>query len=433
MSDVISTAPTGEPKLKRRGPWYTSLYIQVITAITFGIALGHFYPAYAVQLKPLGDGFIALIRMVIAPIVFCNVVHGIASMSDMRQVGRVGMKALVYFEVVSTLALIAGLVVAELIQPGRGLDIDPAAIDPKAVADFVARAKQQNVVGFLLQIIPETFVGAFVRGNILQVLLVAILCGFAIANAGPARQPIADMIGYLARMFFGVIRIISYLAPLGALGAMSFTIGRYGIASLGNLAALIGTFYVTSMVFVIVVLGLIALATGFSIFRFLAYLGDELLIVLGTSSSETVMPQVMEKLERAGASKSVVGLVFPSGYSFNTDGSNIYITLCIVFLAQATNAQLSIWQLAAILAFAMITSKGGTGVSGGGFVTLAATLAAVPEVPIQALALLLGVDRFMSECRALTNVIGNAVATIVVSAWEGELDRGKLARLGDPP
>jgi aerobic C4-dicarboxylate transport protein len=407
-------------------PWYTVLYIQVLIAIAIGILIGHFYPNTGKALKPLGDGFISLIKMMIAPIIFCTVVHGISSMGDLKKVGRVGLKTLFYFECVSTLALVIGLIVGEVLQPGHGFNIDPATIDPKAVATYVARAKDEGFVNHLLAIIPDTFIGAFAKGDLLQVLLVSILTGFAVAQMGDLGKRIALAIDMAAKVFFRIIAMIVRVAPIGAFGAMAFTVGAYGVASLWNLLALVGAFYFTSLIFVIVVLGTIARLAGFSIFRFIGFIKDELLIVLGTSSSETVLPQMMIKMERLGASRSVVGLVIPTGYSFNLDGTNIYMTLATLFLAQATNTPLTFGQELFILVIAMITSKGASGVTGAGFVTLAATLAIVPDIPIQSLALLLGIDKFMSECRALTNLIGNGVATVVISRWEGELDAGKL-------
>jgi aerobic C4-dicarboxylate transport protein len=412
--------------MTQRRPWYTVLYVQVIIAIVLGIVVGYYFPKTGVALKPLGDGFISLIKMMIAPIIFCTVVHGISSMGDLKQVGRVGVKALLYFEVVSSVALAIGLLIGEVFHPGTGFNIDPASLDAKAVSGYVARAKEEGFVAHLLAIIPDTFMGAFAKGDLLQVLLVSILSGFAISQMGALGQRLAHGIDTAAKMFFGMIRIIVRAAPVGAFGAMAFTIGAYGVASLWNLIALIGTFYLTSLLFVLVVLGSIARLSGFSIFRFIAYIKDELLIVLGTSSSETVLPHMMQKMERLGASRSVVGLVIPTGYSFNLDGTNIYMTLAILFLAQATNTPLTLSQELGILVIAMITSKGASGVTGAGFVTLAATLAIVPEIPIQSLALLLGIDKFMSECRALTNLVGNGVATVVVSRWEGELDSDKL-------
>jgi aerobic C4-dicarboxylate transport protein len=406
--------------------WYTVLYVQVLIAIALGVLIGHFFPDLGKALKPLGDGFIALIKMMIAPIIFCTVVHGISSMGDLTKVGRVGIKTLFYFECVSTLALAIGLIVGEVVHPGSGFNIDPAAIDPNAVATYVKQAKEQGIVSHLLAIIPDTFFGALARGDLLQVLLVSILSGFAIALLGDTGKRVTDAIDTAAKVFFRIIAIIVRVAPIGAFGAMAFTIGAYGLGSLVNLAALIATFYLTSAIFVLFVLGTIARLAGFSILRLIGYIKDELLIVLGTSSSETVLPQIMLKMERLGASRPVVGLVVPTGYSFNLDGTNIYMTLATLFLAQATNTHLSFGQEMGILVIAMITSKGASGVTGAGFVTLAATLAIVPDIPIASLAILLGIDKFMSECRALTNLIGNAVATVVISRWEGELDTDKL-------
>src|SRR3954468_3603425 len=411
---------------KASHPWYRVLYIQVLIAIAIGVALGYFLPDTGKAMKPLGDGFIALIKMMIAPIIFCTVVHGIGSMSDLKKVGRVGIKTLFYFEAVSTLALAIGLIVGEGLEPGKGFNIDPATLDPKAVASYVTQAKEQGVVAHLLGIIPDSFFGALARGDLLQVLLVSILSGFAIARMGKLGEKINHAIDSAAKVFFGVIRIIVQVAPVGAFGAMAFTIGAYGLGSLVNLAALVATFYLTSILFVLVVLGTIAHFAGFSILRFIAYIKDELLIVLGTSSSETVLPHMIAKMQHLGASKSVVGLVIPTGYSFNLDGTNIYMTLATLFLAQATNTHLTLGQELTILLVAMLTSKGASGVTGAGFVTLAATLAIIPDIPVQSIAILLGIDKFMSECRALTNLIGNGVATIVVSRWEGELDTQQL-------
>ncbi|MBV8839598.1 MAG: dicarboxylate/amino acid:cation symporter [Alphaproteobacteria bacterium] len=408
-------------------PWYTVLYLQVLMAIALGIALGHFYPDLGKAMKPLGDGFIALIKMMIAPVIFCTVVHGISSMSDLKKIGRVGVKTLFYFEVVSTFALVIGLIVGKVLQPGAGFNIDPATLDAKAIASYVTRAKEEGIVAHLLAIIPgDSFFGALARGDLLQVLLVSILSGFAISRMGPLGEKVAGVIDVMAKIFFGVIKIIVRAAPIGAFGAMAFTVGAFGLASLWNLIELILVFYGTSILFVLLVLGTIARIAGFSILRFIAYIKDELLIVVGTSSSETVLPQMIQKMERLGASKSVVGLVIPTGYSFNLDGTNIYMTLATLFLAQATNTPLTLSQELGILVIAMITSKGASGVTGAGFVTLAATLAIVPDIPIQSIAILLGIDKFMSECRALTNLVGNGVATVVISRWEGELDAKKL-------
>jgi len=407
-------------------PFYQVLYVQVLFAIAIGIALGHFYPALATEMKPLGDGFIKLIKMVIGPIIFCTVVTGIAGMEDMKKVGRVGGKALLYFEVVSSFALVLGLAATHLLKPGVGFNIDPATIDPKSVATYVSKAHEEGIVAHLMGIIPDSYIGALARGDLLQVLLISILSGFAIALLGKVGEPIAYAIDQAAKMFFGIIRIIVRAAPLGAFGAMAFTVGAYGLDALWNLIALIGTFYLTSILFVLIVLGTIARLAGFSILRFIGYIKDELLIVLGTSSSETVLPQMIQKMEHLGASRSVVGLVIPTGYSFNLDGTNIYMTLATLFLAQATNTNLTIWQELGILGIAMITSKGASGVTGAGFITLAATLSIVPDIPIQSIAILVGIDKFMSECRALTNLIGNGVACVVISRSEGELDMDKL-------
>ncbi len=420
---TISETPAST---RRRKPWYTVLYIQVLIAIALGIVIGHLYPTFGTSLKPLGDAFISLIKMMIAPVIFCTVVHGIASMSDLKKIGRVGVKTLFYFEAVSTLALAIGLLMGEVLQPGAGFNIDPAALDTNAVATYVSRAKEEGVTTHLMNIIPNTFVSAFSGGDLLQVLLVSILTGFAISRMGRLGEQVAHAIDTMAQIFFGVIGIIVRAAPIGAFGAMAFTVGAFGVGSLWRLVELILVFYATSILFIVIVLGSIARVAGFSIFRFIAYIKDELLIVVGTSSSETVLPQMIQKMQRLGASKSVVGLVIPTGYSFNLDGTNIYMTLATLFLAQATNTPLTPSQLLFILVIAMITSKGASGVTGAGFVTLAATLAIVPDIPIQSLAILLGIDKFMSECRALTNLVGNGVATVVISRWEGELDADKL-------
>jgi aerobic C4-dicarboxylate transport protein len=413
--------------MTKHRPWYSVLYIQVLIAIALGIALGHFYPKTGIAMKPFGDGFIALIKMMIAPVIFCTVVHGISSMGDLRKVGRVGVKTLLYFEAVSTVALLIGLLVGEIVKPGAGFNIDVASLDPKAVASYVTRAKEEGIVPHLLAIIPpDSFFGALARGDLLQVLLVSILSGVAISQMGALGERVAGAIDAAAKVFFGVIRIIVKAAPLGAFGAMAFTIGSQGLGALWNLGQLILTFYGTSLIFILVVLGAIAHLAGFSIIRLIGYIKDELLIVVGTSSSETVLPQIMRKMEHLGASKPVVGLVVPTGYSFNLDGTNIYMTLATLFLAQATNTPLTLPQELGILAIAMLTTKGASGVTGAGFVTLAATLSIIPDIPIQSLALLLGIDKFMSECRALTNLVGNSVACVVISRWEGELDADKL-------
>ena len=408
-----------------RKPLYKQLYAQVIAAIALGFLLGWLAPDMASSpwVKALGDGFIKLIKMVIAPIIFCTVTSGIAHMNDARKVGRVGLKALIYFEIVSTLALAIGLVVGNLAQPGAGFG---SAGDAGAVADYAARAEHQSTVEFLLHIIPDSVVGAFADGDILQVLFFAVLFGFALMVLGERGSAVRSLIDDVGHAFFGVIAIIMKAAPIGAFGAMAYTIGRYGPEVIGNLAGLIALFYVTAALFVFVVLGLIAWVTGFRIWRFLGYIRDEILVVLATSSSESALPQLMEKLERLGCSKSVVGLVVPTGYSFNLDGTNIYLTLATLFIAQALGVDLSLYEQLAILGVAMLTSKGASGVTGAGFVTLAATLAVVRPELVPGMAIVLGIDKFMSECRALTNFIGNGVATIVVSAWEGELDRAAL-------
>jgi aerobic C4-dicarboxylate transport protein len=407
-----------------------SIYVQVLIAIALGVLVGALWPKIGVAVKPLGDGFIKLIKLVIAPVIFCTVAGGIARMGDIKAFGRVGIKALLYFEAVSTLALILGLVVGRTLKPGAGFNIDPKTLDPSIAAGYLAKAQHgDGLVAYLLHLIPDTFFSAFAEGNLLQVLVVAILTGFACTRLGDFGDKVANVLEDAAKLFFGVIHVVVRLAPLGAFGAMGFTIGKYGIGALVQLGALVATFYVTSLLFVLVVLGAIAWASGFSILRFLAYIREELLIVLGTSSSESVLPQMMEKLENAGARRSVVGLVIPTGYSFNLDGTNIYMTLATLFLAQATNTPISLGQELALLGVAMLTSKGASGVTGAGFITLAATLAVVPDIPIAALAVLVGVDRFMSECRALTNLVGNGVATLVVARWENALDRDRLTRV----
>ena len=408
-------------------PFYKILYVQVLFAIVCGVLLGIFYPKLGVDMKPLGDGFIKLIKMIIAPVIFCTVVAGIAGMQDMKKVGRVGGKALLYFEVVSTIALAIGLIVANVVRPGDGFNADPATLDIKSIAQFTDKAKSQTTTDFLMNIIPNTFVDAFAKGEILQVLLIAILFGVALSMLGERGKPVTKIIDDVSHVIFGVVGIIMKVAPIGAFGAMAFTIGKFGIASLLPLAKLMGSFYLTCFLFVFVVLGLIAKMTGFSIWRFISYVREELLIVLGTSSSESALPALMRKLEKLGCSKSVVGLVVPTGYSFNLDGTNIYMTMAALFVAQATNIDLTLGQQLTILGVAMLTSKGASGITGAGFITLAATLAVVPTIPVAGMALILGIDRFMSECRALTNFIGNGVATIVVSKWEGELDHDRLA------
>jgi aerobic C4-dicarboxylate transport protein len=407
-------------------PFYKILYVQVLFAIIVGVLLGIFDPAVATKMKPLGDGFIKLIKMIIAPVIFCTVVAGIAGMQDMKKVGRVGGKALLYFEVVSTFALAIGLMVANLIKPGAGFNADVTKLDTSAIAEFTKKAKDQSTVDFLMNIIPNTFFDAFAKGEILQVLLIAILFGSALSMLGERGKPVTKFINDISHVIFGVVGIVMKVAPIGAFGAMAFTIGKFGIASLIPLAKLMGSFYLTCALFVLVVLGAIAWYTGFSILRFISYIKEELLIVLGTSSSESALPALMRKMEKLGCSKSVVGLVVPTGYSFNLDGTNIYMTMAALFVAQATNTELTLMQELTILFVAMLTSKGASGITGAGFITLAATLAVVPTIPVAGMALILGIDRFMSECRALTNFIGNGVASIVVSKWENELDHDRL-------
>jgi aerobic C4-dicarboxylate transport protein len=409
-------------------PLYTVLYVQVLFAIVCGVVLGHFYPEQGAALKPLGDAFIKLIKMLIAPIIFCTVVTGIAGMQDMKKIGRVGGKALLYFEVVSSCALIIGLVVVNVLKPGVGMNADVSTLNTDALSTYTGAAQSQEVTGFLLNIIPVTVVDAFAKGDILQVLLFSVLIGFAFAQAGERVRGVVQWIDQCAQGLFIVVGYIMRLAPIGAFGAMAFTIGKYGIDSLLPLAQLMGSFYLTCLLFIFVVLGLIARWAGFSIFKFISYIKEELLVVLGTSSSESVLPRMMLKLEQLGCSKPVVGLVIPTGYSFNLDGTSIYLTMAAIFVAQATNTDLSLMQQLTILSVLLLTSKGASGVTGSGFITLAATLTAVPTIPVAGLALILGIDRFMSEARALTNLIGNGVATIIVSKWERELDEDKLHR-----
>jgi aerobic C4-dicarboxylate transport protein len=405
------------------------LYLWVLAAIILGGLTGHFLPDTGLALKPLGDGFIALMKMMIGPIIFLTVVIGIAGVSDVKKVGRVGIKALLYFEVVSTFALVIGLLVVNGLKPGAGFNVDPATLDADAVARYATQAAERSGVQFVLDIIPKTFLDAFSgNGDLLQVLLVGLLFGFALIGLGERGRPVLVLFQDLSKVFFRMMGLIMRLAPIGAGGAMAFTIGQYGVDSLGPLARLMGSFYLTCVLFVVLVLGTIARLCGFGIFRFLRYIRDELLLVLGTSSSESVLVPMMEKLERLGCSKSVVGLVIPGGYSFNLDGTNIYLTMAAIFVAQALNVELTLTQELTLLGVAMLTSKGASGVTGAGFITLAATLTVVPAVPVAGLALILGIDRFMSEARALTNLVGNGVATIVVARWEGEIDRETLAR-----
>jgi aerobic C4-dicarboxylate transport protein len=410
-------------------PLYKSLYAQVVTAIIIGVILGHFWPQAGEAMKPLGDGFIKLIKMIIAPIIFCTVVVGIAGMEDMKKVGKTGGLALLYFEIVSSIALIVGLTIINIVQPGAGMNIDPATLDTKQVAAYTGPGKMQGTVEFLLAIIPNTVVDAFAKGEILQVLLFAVLFGFALHRFGGRGTLVFDFIEKSSHVLFGIVGIIMRLAPIGAFGAMAFTIGKYGIDSLFSLGKLMATFYVTCLFFIFVVLGLIARFHGFSIWKFIKYIKEELLIVLGTSSSESVLPRMMAKLENLGAKKSVVGLVIPTGYSFNLDGTSIYLTMAAVFIAQATNTPMTFGQELTLLAVLLLTSKGAAGVTGSGFIVLAATLSAVGHVPVAGLALILGIDRFMSEARALTNLVGNGVATVVVAKWTGDLDSERVRRV----
>ncbi|AGB80518.1 Na+/H+ dicarboxylate symporter [Serratia sp. FGI94] len=405
---------------------FKSLYFQVLMAITLGVLLGHFYPDLGAQMKPLGDGFVKLIKMIIAPVIFCTVVTGIAGMESMKAVGRTGAIALLYFEIVSTIALIIGLVVVNVVQPGAGMNVDPASLDAKAVAVYAEQASQQGIIPFLLDIIPGSVIGAFASGNILQVLLFAVLFGFALHRLGEKGQLIFNVIESFSNVIFGIINMIMRLAPLGAFGAMAFTIGKYGVGTLVQLGQLILCFYLTCILFVVVVLGTIARANGFSIFKFVNYIKEELLIVLGTSSSESALPRMLDKMERLGCKKSVVGLVIPTGYSFNLDGTSIYLTMAAVFIAQATNAHMDIMHQITLLVVLLLSSKGAAGVTGSGFIVLAATLSAVGHLPVAGLALILGIDRFMSEARALTNLVGNGVATVVVAKWCNQLDSQQL-------
>jgi len=418
--DQGAHAPTHKPK------FYQILYVQVLFAILVGVLLGYFKPELGESMKPLGDGFIKLVKMIIAPVIFLTVASGIAAMGDLKKVGRVAGKALLYFLVFSTLALFVGMLASHIVQPGAGLHIDPASLDHKTVANYVNQAHDATVTGFLLNVIPTTIVSPFVSGDILQVLFVAVLFGIALAMVGERGKPVLNFITALSQPVFKLVGILMRAAPVGAFGAMAFTIGEYGIKSVLNLAMLVATFYLTSLLFVLVVLGLVARYNGFSIIKLMRYIREELLLVLGTSSSEAALPTLMQKMERAGCSKSVVGLVVPTGYSFNLDGTNLYMTMAALFIAQACDIPLSFSDQLLLLLVAMLSSKGAAGVTGAGFITLAATLSVVPAVPVAGMALILGVDRFMSECRALTNLIGNATAAIVVARWEGELDRDHL-------
>ena len=415
-----------KPQAAQKRPLYKSLYIQVLAAVTVGVLLGHFYPQVGADMKPLGDGFIKLIKMIIAPIIFCTVVIGIAGMEDMKKVGKTGGLALLYFEVVSTLALIVGLVIVNLVEPGAGMNINAATLDTKGIAAYTGPGKMVGTVDFLLNVIPTSVVDAFAKGEILQVLLFSVLFGFALHRFGGRGTMVFDLIEKMSHVLFDIVGIIMKVAPVGAFGAMAFTIGKYGIGSLFSLGKLMGTFYLTCLIFVFLVLGTISKLHGFSIWKFIKYIKEELLIVLGTSSSESVLPRMMEKLENLGAKKTCVGLVIPTGYSFNLDGTSIYLTMAAVFIAQATNTPMTLIQEVTLLGVLLLTSKGAAGITGSGFIVLAATLSAVGTVPVAGLALILGIDRFMSEARALTNLVGNGVATLVVAKWTGELDTKRL-------
>ena len=415
------------PAIIRKRPLYTTLWVQVLIAIAIAVVFGYLSPEKAAAMKPLGDAFIRLITMIITVVIFCTVVSGIAGMQDMKRVGRVGGKALLYFEIVSTLALALGLIIGNIAKPGAGFNVNPQTLDVKAVSEYAGQAKAQNTVDFLLHIIPNTVVDAFAKGDILQVLVVALLFGFSLSAMGPRCKPLVDMFEALTHAVFGVVNIVMRFAPIGAFGAMAFTVGKFGIVSLGSLAKLVGDFYLTCVVFVLVILGTISWVAGFSIIKFLFYIKEEILLVLATSSSETALATLMEKLERLGCSKALVGLVVPTGYTFNTDGSSLYMTLAALFVAQATNTHLTLSQQLTIFAVATLTSKGASGVQGAAFIALVGTLTVVPTIPVAGMALILGIDRFMSMFRALVNMIGNGVATIVVARWEKEIDRKTLS------
>lgn len=425
----MSTSPvTTSPPPARTGRWYSSLWVQVTVGIALAIVFGALSPARAVAMKPLGDAFIRLITMIITVMIFCTVVTGIAGMRDLRKVGRVGGKALIYFEVVSTLALVVGLIVGNVVRPGQGFNVNAATLDTRAVADYAGQAKAQTVTDFLMHIIPTTIVDAFAKGDILEVVLVSILFGFALSLAGTFGKPLVELLESLSKVVFRMVDIVMRFAPIGAFGAMAFTIGKYGLSSLGPLLKLIASFWTTSILFVVVVFGAIAWMAGFSLFRFLAHIKEEILLVLATSSSETAIPTLMEKLEGLGCSRSLVGLIVPTGYTFNTDGSALYMTLAALFVAQATNTHLTFLQQMSIFSVAVLTSKGASGVQGASFIALVGTLSVIPAIPVAGMALILGIDRFMSMFRALVNMIGNGVATLVVARWENELGRETLRR-----
>lgn len=425
MLTIDANSPPPPPRKPR---FYEVLYVQVIFAIIVGILLGHFFPEFGESLKPLGDAFIKLVKMIIAPVIFLTVVTGIAGMNDMKSVGRVAGKAMLYFLTFSTLALVVGMIIANIIQPGAGLNIDPSTLQSAKVSEYVSKAQESSMIAFFMNIIPTTVLSPLTEGNILQVLFVSVLFGISLASVGERGKPITDLLQVAAAPMFKLVSIVMKVAPIGALGAMAFTIGKYGLHSISNLMLLIVTFYITSILFVLLILGAVARYNGFSIVGLIRYIKDELWLVLGTSSSEAALPNLMHKMEAAGCKKSVVGLVVPTGYSFNLDGTNIYMTMAALFIAQATNIDLTIGQQITLLLVAMLSSKGAAGVTGAGFITLAATLSVVPGLPVEGMALILGIDRFMSECRALTNFIGNACATIVVARWENALDKEQLGK-----
>ena len=425
MLTIDANSPLSPPRKPR---FYEVLYVQVIFAIIVGILLGHFFPEFGESLKPLGDAFIKLVKMIIAPVIFLTVVTGIAGMNDMKSVGRVAGKAMLYFLTFSTLALVVGMIIANIIQPGAGLNIDPSTLQSAKVSEYVSKAQESSMIAFFMNIIPTTVLSPLTEGNILQVLFVSVLFGISLASVGERGKPITDLLQVAAAPMFKLVSIVMKVAPIGALGAMAFTIGKYGLHSISNLMLLIVTFYITSILFVLLILGAVARYNGFSIVGLIRYIKDELWLVLGTSSSEAALPNLMQKMEAAGCKKSVVGLVVPTGYSFNLDGTNIYMTMAALFIAQATNTDLTIGQQITLLLVAMLSSKGAAGVTGAGFITLAATLSVVPGLPVEGMALILGIDRFMSECRALTNFIGNACATIVVARWENALDKEQLGK-----
>ena len=425
MLTIDANSPPPPPRKPR---FYEVLYVQVIFAIIVGILLGYFFPEFGESLKPLGDAFIKLVKMIIAPVIFLTVVTGIAGMNDMKSVGRVAGKAMLYFLTFSTLALVVGMIIANIIQPGAGLNIDPSTLQSAKVSEYVSKAQESSMIAFFMNIIPTTVLSPLTEGNILQVLFVSVLFGISLASVGERGKPITDLLQVAAAPMFKLVSIVMKVAPIGALGAMAFTIGKYGLHSISNLMLLIVTFYITSILFVLLILGAVARYNGFSIVGLIRYIKDELWLVLGTSSSEAALPNLMQKMEAAGCKKSVVGLVVPTGYSFNLDGTNIYMTMAALFIAQATNTDLTIGQQITLLLVAMLSSKGAAGVTGAGFITLAATLSVVPGLPVEGMALILGIDRFMSECRALTNFIGNACATIVVARWENALDKEQLGK-----